>query len=168
MRFRRLPIVVVVLLLVPTVARAHDHTADFFSAFCYAYDSNLFGVQQALSVTSPKPGNKDLSIVFDTSVHMGKHEGDSRTRVLIMGGVRYTLTQLLDPDRHLVTAHFLAGGMRDGGAVTTADPAVAFGGGYEYLKNGTATGLGFRFQFDYVVSGGQDFPRFSGGIVYRK
>jgi hypothetical protein len=172
MRARRLSIVVVVLLLVPTVARAHDHTADFFAGFCYAYDSNLFGVQQAMAITLPKqrPGAKRVSVVFDTSAHMGEHKGEDRTRVLILGGVRYTLTQLIDPHRHLLTAHFLAGGLRDGGMTrTSGDFATAFGGGYEYLQQrDDPRGLGFRLQFDYVVSGGADFPRISGGIVYRR
>jgi hypothetical protein len=167
MRSRRLSIVVVVLLLVPTAARAHDHTADFFSAFCYAHASNLFGVQQSVAVTLPWPDNDDLSFVFDTSAHMGTHDGDPRTRVAVLVGARYTFEGLINA-KNLLSVHALGGGVRDAGVITQADPAFAFGGGYEFLQGGNPLGWGFRAQVDYVVSGGENFPRFSGGLVFRK
>ena len=166
MRIRRLSLVVVVTLLMPVPTWAHDHTADFFSAFCFARGSNLAGVQQALAITLPW-GEKDVSVVFDTSIHMGKHDGDPRTRVAIMGGARYTFEGLINP-KNLLSVHGLLGGVRDGGGVTTADPALALGGGYEYLQDGNPYGWGLRAQVDYIVSGGENFPRFSFGFVYRK
>jgi hypothetical protein len=159
-------LVVVVLLLIPTAARAHDHVADFFGAFCYAHASNLAGVQQSLAIALPF-WEKDISFVTDTSFHVGKHDGEPLTRVSYLLGLRYTPTGMQHPS-HLFSVHGLVGGVRDGGLNTNNDWAVALGGGYEYLLDGNPEGWGFRTQVDYVISGGENFPRISGGIVFRR
>jgi hypothetical protein len=160
--------VVLMLLLQPTLARAHDHTADLFGAFSFARASNLWGLHESLALTLPSPSNRDLSLVADLSLHIGTHDDKDLTRVTFLGGFRYTLSgrRLL---KHLVSFHALAGGVHDGGPASGTEPALALGGGYEYLPRGSesAAGWGFRVQGDYVISGGENFPRLSAGIVYR-
>ena len=170
MRIRRHSLVAAVLLLIPTVARAHDHTADFFAGLSFAHASSLWGIHQSLAITSDVPSNRDLSFVGDFSFDVGEHDGQDLTRAAFMGGARYTVTgeRLL---KHLISAHLLVGGVRDAGAQADNDWALAVGGGWEYLPGGdqSAGGFGFRVQADYVknLSGGDSFSRYSAGVVYR-
>src|SRR5688572_2186474 len=121
MRIGRPWLVVVVLLLMPTTARAHDHTADFYWGLCYANASSLFGPHVSVAMTVPNVLERDLSVVGDVAAYMGTHDDLDLTRVTFMGGIRYTPTgmRLL---RHVGGFHFLVGGVRDGGPISSTEP----------------------------------------------
>ena len=168
MRLHR-PVVLAVVLsvLLPSAARAHDHTADFCGAFSFASASKLFGLHETLAFTTPAL-DEDLAIVTDLSIHIGEHDDEDLTRLTFLGGIRYTPTGMRKFN-NVVHFHLLVGGVHDGAAEGSNEPALAFGAGYEFLaqRNAYPGGWAFRVQGDYVVSGGEDFPRFSAGIVYR-
>jgi hypothetical protein len=167
MRIGRLWIVVVVLLLMPATARAHDHTADFFGGVCYANASKLFGPHVSVAITIPTLLERDLSVVGDLATFIGTHDEQELTRVTSMVGIRYTPTGMR-LSKHLAAFHFLIGSVRDGGLDSSTKWASSVGGSWEYLRNDkSAAGFAFRAQGDYVISGGENFPRFSAGIVYR-
>jgi hypothetical protein len=168
MRIRRLSLVVV-LLLMPTPARAHDHIADFFGGGSSAYDSTLWGFHTQLGTTLPWLENKDLSAVGDLALHIGTHDGADLTRVTFLGGFRYAPSGMR-LFKNIVSFHALLGGVHDADADSSNEFALAIGGGYEYLPKGQNPGgghWGFRVQADYVISSGDGFPRVSAGVVYR-
>ncbi|MGH9386289.1 MAG: hypothetical protein ACRD2N_18595 [Vicinamibacterales bacterium] len=166
MRIRRLWLVVVVLFM-PTAARAHDHTADFFGGFSYADASKLWGFHTQLGTTLPWL-DYDLSAVGDLTIHVGTHDRADLTRVTFLGGLRYTptKTRLL---KNVVSFHALLGGVHDADADSSNDLALAVGVGWEYLPKGkdSAAGWGVKVQADYAFSQGESFPRVSAGVVYR-
>jgi hypothetical protein len=169
MRVQRPAPVVVALLLLPTVAHAHDHTADFFGGISFANASTLWGLHQSLAITSPSPANHDLSFIGDFTVHFGSHDDRDLTRVTFLGGIRYAPTGMRY-FKNVVSFHLLAGGVHDGAAEGSTEPALALGAGYEFLPKGdkSASGWAIRLQGDYViVNDRESFPRFSAGVVYR-
>jgi hypothetical protein len=48
-----------------------------------------------------------------------------------------------------------------------ADPALAVGGGFEYIVKNSPKGWGIRIQADYIVRPGDVSPRLSAGLVKR-
>ena len=69
------------------------------------------------------------------------------------------------------SVHFLAGTVHDSdGPQEGAEPTLALGGAFDYLPSGdpTTSKVGLRFQVDYVINGGDNFPRFSFGLVLRQ
>ncbi len=166
MRIRRLSLVVV-LLLMPTAARAHDHIADFFGGGSGGYDSTLWGLHQQLGITLPWV-DRDFSAVADLSLHFGTHDGSDLTRATFLGGLRY----MPSGDHRLtglVSFHALVGNVHDAGLDSSNAKALALGGAFEYLPKGrdTAGGWGVRVLADYVFSRGEGFARVSAGVVYR-
>jgi hypothetical protein len=166
MRIRLRWLVVVVLLLVPSAVRAHDHTADvFFSIWSYEHASNLFGLQGAYALTIPDVPH--LSLVGDLAFHQGSHDDNDVTQTTYMGGIRYMFAE--GHTKHVPFAHVLVGvARRSGDLPSDTDLALAVGGGYEYLPNGdqSSGGWGIRLTADYIA-GGEGFPRVSAGFVFR-
>ena len=162
MRVRRLWLALVIC-LIPNAAGAHLHKADLYAGAGLSRGSTLGGVQQTIAITFP--ALTKLSILGDFSVYLGSREDSEVTRLAFMTGFRFThpLTST-----HLTFAQFLTGGLRDQvGATESTDPAVAFGAGYEWNPEGEESSFAARFQIEYVVSSGADFPRASAGLVYR-
>ena len=155
-----------VILLVPVAADAHLHKADLYAGGSLARGSTLGGIQETISITLPNLS--PLSILGDLSFHFGSREDEDVSRFAFMTGLRWMLAVRGD-NRHLAYGQFLVGGVHDqvGMLATTTEPAVALGGGYEFDPNGEESRFAARFQIEYVVSGGEDFPRASAGIVYR-
>ena len=165
---RRLWLVVVVM-LIPTAGRAHDHNADYFLAGSYAKGSNIWGLHQAFAKTI-KPGDYDWSVVGDLGFHFGSHDGSGVTRIAFVGGVRYTFPGNPKVHKNRLSLHALGGGVRTHeGAESDTDPALVLGAGYEFLPRGhmSAAGWAFRIQGDYVVNDRESFPRVSLGFVHR-
>jgi hypothetical protein len=96
------------------------------------------------------------------------------TQVTFLSGIRGTVTK--PQHRIKLSGHALFGGVysNDGLVVDdNKDWAFAFGGTIEFpLAHDKAPfeGWGIRLQVDYVTRANDvrdDFPRFSGGVVYR-
>jgi hypothetical protein len=167
MRVRRLWLVVVVL-LIPTAGRAHDHKADFFGAFSLAKGSTSKGAHEVLAVSLPMLDH-DLSVLFDSSFHVGSENGQRLTRIGYMIGARYTFPGQPDVHKNRFSVHGLVGGVRShADAQVDNDPAIAVGGGWEFVLRGdkAAAGWAYRLQADYVFRSDDDFLRLSGGIAY--
>jgi hypothetical protein len=168
----RLSGLVLAIVLVPTLANADDHRADWYGGFSGGGGgSKLFGFHESLGIGFPQTKAENLSIVGDLSVHFGSSDaGTDVTQVAFMGGARYTFAK--DNSRHKPSAHFLAGTVysNDGGS-GGKNGAIAVGGTYEFLlKRGAApmSGWGIRFQIDYFNRADRsNFTRISSGIVYR-
>jgi hypothetical protein len=172
MRSRRLWLALGVL-LIPSAAQADDHRAGLFAGISFARGSTLVGFHESYEVTSPRPANRNLSVVGDFSVNFGSHDnGADVTQVPFMFGVRYMPTWLADHQKLVPFGQFLVGGVyTNDGVDDGTDGAFAFGGGVDFLPTRDASheGWGVRAQFDYIVRGGEgdDIPRFSAGVVYR-
>jgi hypothetical protein len=170
----RLLLLAFMVILVPNQARADDHRADLYGGFSGGGGgSALYGFHQALALTSPQPGSKDLSFVVpDLSVHFGSHDGSDVTQVALMFGGR--LTPVKENWRHTVSVQVLVGTVytNEGGA-GDADWAMSFGGLYELPLTTRSTpyyGWAFRAQIDYInrfSDTRDDLPRLSAGLSYR-
>ena len=170
MRIRALWLFLVIL-LVPAIARANDHTASIFGAISFMSGSTLSGGHGQLEASWPTTSRLHdyLSIIVDASVHAGSHNGESVTRAALVGGVRFSGRV---GARSVPFAQVLVGVMRSHrAAVADNDPASVVGGGYEHLLgNITSTdsqGWSVRTELDWVRAGGDNSPRFSIGAAYR-
>jgi hypothetical protein len=169
----RLSCLVLGVLLVPALVRADDHWADFYAAFSGSGGgSKLFGVHEAVAVTSPGSPRHYLSfVVSDVSLHSGSHDGTDVTQVTYLWGGRVTVSK----PQHKLKPYFhgLLGLVTTDGVADGTNFAGAVGGGLEYLPSPTdrdrKKGFGIRTQIDRVFRSGdgEDFWRISGGIFYR-
>lgn len=161
------PSLVVLVLFVPTTVQAHDHVADFFGGVTYANGSNLGGLHVTFAKTIRNPGDRNLAIVGDWTIHRGSHNGDDLTRMTFAVGPRWTFDT---HNGHVPSVHVLIGGVRDDAAQNDTSVGVALGFSYEYLPAATrqsGAGVVYRVQTDFVASGVDKFPRLSAGIAYR-
>lgn len=165
---------VLVAVLVPGTAQADDHRADLYAGFGYANASHLWGLHESYAWTlkDREPLANDISILGDVSLHFGSHAGNTVTRVTYLVGPRWTIP-IKGRDQHKLLAHAMVGGVHSNPEADKKDWALAFGGGWEYIlhppADNSSEGLGVRFQVDYVVRVGdnENFPRVSGGLIYR-
>ena len=177
MRILRKAGVAVALMLIPGTLSADDHRADRFGGFSYGRGSSLFGVHYTDAITLPQLGDK-LSVVYaDLAAQFGSEDGSDVARFSYMTGLRLTMAK--EPGTNGVYPKFLPfaqgliGGVyndrvQEGGN----DFAVAVGAGFDYVLSRErppqeTTEVALRAQVDYFVKGGQDFPRFSFGVVIR-
>lgn len=174
MRIRR-PWLVLVLLLVPTIARAHNHFADVCFGVSDAHESMLVGPFVTVSKTfetSTDSKLRNLSLIGDLSTHWGSHDDLDVRRVFFMGGLRYTFAGD-QHQKHLPFVEVLLGGVHNkdddgnGNSEGDADPALAIGAGYEHVMSGSPYGWGIRVQGGYIVRPGDVTPRISVGLVKR-
>lgn len=169
----RLWCLVLIVVLVPALARADDHWADYYAAFSGGDGaSKLFGFHQALAVTSPGAPSHYLSfVVTDVSIQKGSHDGSGVSQATFLWGGRVTLSK--PGHRVKPSLHGLLGVVSTDGVADGASFAGAIGGGLEYLPHpqdpDRKKGFGIRGQVDRVFrnGAGDDFWRFSGGIFYR-
>lgn len=160
--------VILAVLLVPAIAQAHFHNADASAALSFDAASTLVGGHTQVGITFPRPKGRDLGLLLDLTIHHGQHEDRDVTRVGFMGGVRYMLDR---SKRFVPSGHVLVGLQHDAGLPRfKTDLAIAVGGAFEITLTedlDTGQGWGTRFLVDYVFSDVDNFPRFSGGVVYR-
>lgn len=157
----------VLLLLVPTTAGAHDHFADFCFGVSDAYQSHLWGPYVAVTKTIPSgtPGGKlkNWGVVGDFSTHAGEHDEIDVRFTSFMGGLRYSFAHST-PGRPVPFMQALLGGVHvktDG--TGDADPALALGVGFDWRL--PREHVAVRLQGDYIVQGGAITPRISVGLV---
>jgi hypothetical protein len=154
--------------LVPIAAHAHGHTADVFAAFRYADGSSLRGGRATYAYVIPRSEPDAVrfwSLVGDVGFLFGEHDGVDVGQVALSGGIRATYARSTTA-AHLPFAQLLLGGLHtQDGLLNPTDFALDIGLGYEWAP--VARPVSVRIQFDYVRSGGQNFPGFSVGIVHR-
>jgi hypothetical protein len=152
------------LLLAPTTANAHDHIAAAFFAFCFADASSLPGAQ--FTWEQAIPANPKVTILGDVNFHGGEHEDVDIKRFGYFIGARYTFAE--KKSRFVPSVHFLTGSVIDNaGPQQGGSPAIAVGGAYDIMSKREASGWGVRLQAELVVNSGQNYGKYSAGLVYR-
>jgi hypothetical protein len=153
------------LLLAPATANAHDHIAAAFFAFSFADASSLPGAQ--FSWEQAIPANPHVTILGDVNFNAGEHEGVDIKRFAYLVGARYTFAK--PESRWFVpSVHFLTGAIIDNaGPQEGGSPAIAVGGAYDIMSKAAASGWGARFQVEYLVNSGENYWKYSAGLVYR-
>lgn len=162
--------VVLMVLLVPTTARANDHVASIFGAFSMLSGSTHSGGQGTLEVSWPTQHNIHhyMAVLVDTSVHGGTDDaGNTVTKATILIGLRGLYR--IPNQRLVVFAHGLVGGHRSQIAATADNGwAGGAGGGFDVLiGNTTLSGFALRNQYDWVRVAGENSLRVSIGFAYR-
>jgi hypothetical protein len=160
-------------LLVPTLAFADDHNADYYSAFSWGGGgSTVLGVHQTFAKEF-HPLRHDFAVIpADFSVQFA----DRVTQVIYMAGARYTLadnsaTSGSPAYPHKGLFQVLIGTVYTNDAAadfTSKDFGVTLGVGYEYARTGEPWSV--RFMYDRIGRfGDRDewFNRFSTGLSYR-
>jgi hypothetical protein len=175
MGVRRLWLLVVVW-LIPAVARASDHNGDLFLA-ASAIDAigstiRLGGFQAGGEKTFHTGGHR-FSLTGDMSVHFYGKDGDKDlTQITFMIGPRW---RFFKGARHNLYFQFMAIGFgyRSDGVTNTgsASGVVGLGAGYDFVKKKCGT-WGLRAQFDDIlpyaaVQNKKRILRFSVGYVHR-
>jgi hypothetical protein len=154
--------------LVPIAAHAHGHTADVYAAFRYADGSSLRGGRATYAFVIPRADADAVrfwSLVGDLGFLFGEHDGLDVGQVSLGGGVRATYARSTTAE-HLPFAQLLLGSLHSqDGLFNPTDFALDLAFGYEWAP--VQKPVAFRIQFDYVRSGGQNFPGLSVGIVHR-
>jgi len=173
----RLACLVLGALLVPILAQADGHSADFAAAYSASSGgSTLHGIQTTFAKSLGPLGPCALgATLVDVGFQIGEHEGRDLTHVFYMAGPRVTCKNS-DEGRHLVHAQFLAGGAHSNdGRAGPNDGALSLGVAYEFAAGGPSgrtrhKGLGGRAQVERIWrkgDGREAVTRFSVAAVYR-
>jgi len=180
----RLTALVVTLLLVPALALADGHKADYFSgASGGTGGSKLAGFTQSLvfGVANCRWLNVTAA---DASVQFGGENGKDLTQVTYQAGVRVTLTSFKDSpanDTQLKVFVQGAGGFaytNDGTSESGSNGVGSLGAGIQWFvgkvpvpgapKEEQYGGIGLQAQVDYIWrSERSGYVRASAGVVYR-
>ena len=167
------PCLTLIALLIPASLCADDHRADRFGGLSYGRGSSLFGIHLTDAVTFPGMRDYDISFFGDLSALFGSESGNRATRVTYTGGIRWTIADdVEDPKQQPKFLPFVQGslgGVYNHVLTSENDLALGLGAGFDYVPDraGTRKAWAIRVQADYFITGGEDFPRVSAGLVYR-
>ena len=174
MRYLRLLLLPLLVLVFSVSAAASDHRVDANAGVAFRSGSYLLGGRFAVGVPVP-PKSKDrtdheqklLSLVFDVAIESGTDDNTYQKRETYALGARYTLPQ--SGLHHKVHVQVL-GVLKDRvkGAEDDGGPAV-LGIGWEFVPepgNGSSHGMGLGAQLDTIV-GEQSHVRLTIGLVFR-
>jgi hypothetical protein len=155
-------------------AAADTHKIDGEAAIAYAELSHVFGFKTSFARTLGAEGKLHSWAV--EGQFTGHFLGDDDSEIGAFLGLRrsWGTAHYLDAEmqrqesKRMLFVHALGGVTHrtDALGVTTDDPALALGAGYDIMF-GESYRTGVRFAFDWVIAGGEDFPRASIGLVYR-
>ena len=151
---------------IPAVASADGHRAGIFAGGSYMDASRLWGNHTSGEYTlgSIPSWRKNIVVIGDFSVHGGSHDGTEAGPRSLLGGLGGRL--LLSSHQNLVIGgHVLFGGIAGSGENDT----VGYGAVFEILPERDTLGWhpGFRFQYDFLDRKGENFHRYSAGVVFR-
>jgi hypothetical protein len=166
MRLRPLCAVVLMSLLVPTAAQAHDHVWDFSFGPAAATGSRLWGGRFSIGLTNKVPANKDLSWLIDVTNVKGKDGTDDIVQLSYLGGVRYAILGNRQTDKSVVLVHGLVGRFyKQTGATGVGEWSATVGGAFEQvLTHGWAARVQVEHSFVKNVKG---YTQVSLGAVKR-
>jgi hypothetical protein len=169
MRLRPLCAVVLLILLAPIIAHAHDHRWDASASSGWADGSNLLGGRISFGVTTKKPDNEDLSVLFDVGYFQDRDPSRIITLRSFLLGPRYSLEIT---DKNIVTLHAIAGVVHkhEPGVLHGNKGAVMLGGAYEWVPRGSPQGIATRVQIDYTIVPSKDvksYLQITGGLAFR-
>lgn len=164
------PCLTLIALLIPASLCADDHRADRFGGLSYGRGSRLLGVHFTDAVTFPRMADYNVSFLGDVSVLFGSESGSDVTRLTYAGGIRWTIAE--DPKQQPKFLPFVQGffgGVYNHALTRDNDVALGLGAGFDYVpdRGGDRQAWAIRVQADYFITGGEDFPRVSAGLVYR-
>jgi hypothetical protein len=158
------PALVLAFLSCTLTAAADTHKIDFEAAASYADLSNVYGFKTAIARTLGTEGYlHHLAFEAAFSAHF---LGDEDSEASAFFGPRFSWG--VGQSKGMLYAHLLGGVVQrtDLFGVSTDDPALSVGAGYDVLLGESRT-TGLRFSADYVLVEGRNYPRASVGIVYR-
>ena len=167
MRLRPLCVVVLMILVVPTAAQAHDHVWDFSFGAATASGSRLWGGRFALGLTNKVPANKDLSWLIDVTNVKGKDGADDIVLLSYLGGLRYAVLGNRQTDQNVLMVHGIGGRVyKQTGTTGAGEWAVTVGAAYERLIRG---GWASRVQIErsFVTNGVKSYTQISLAAVKR-
>ena len=166
MRMRFFGIALGLLFFVPAVVSADGHRAGVFAGGSYMDASRLWGNHTTGEYTlfDIKTWRKNIVIIGDFAVHGGSHDGDEAGPKTGLGGAGFRWAHS-DTAKWVVGGHVLGGGISGPGGNGT----MAWGGVFEILPERNTEGWhpGFRFQYDFLDREGENFHRYSAGVVFR-
>ena len=188
----RLTSLFLTMLLVPAVASAESHKADYYTGVSGGTGgSSVKGLAQSLVFGCEKCGERWRWLGFtaaDGSFQFGGHEGKDLTQATVQFGARVTVTSLRKPPQNDTRVKLFvqgAGGFaytNDGTDQSGTNGVGSFGFGAQVFlhkqpvmsQSGTPTnkshwgGLGFQWQYDYIWRTTRPgYWRTSGGVVIR-
>jgi hypothetical protein len=168
------PALVLAFLSCTLTAAADTHKIDGEAAVAYAELSNVFGFKTSFARTLGAEGKLHGWAV--EGQFTGHFLGDDDSEIGAFLGLRrsWGTSRYLDAEmerqesKQMFFVHALGGVTHrtDVSGLSADDPALALGAGYDVMF-GKSYRTGVRFSFDWVVAGGEDFPRASIGLVYR-
>lgn len=166
MRIPRLWLVLVLLAL-PTAARAHEHKMDLYGGPSLESGSVLVGLLGSVSIpiAIPETDVRHLSVVADVSAHWGTND---RRQSTVMAGLRYSFAATTE-QRHLPFAHVMIGAAETSNRISGDwGFGAALGGGVESVIWGDGeSGSGVRAQADFIVRPGDNSARVTVGFFKR-
>ena len=155
-------------------AAADTHKIDGEAAIAYAELSDVFGFKTSFARTLAAEGKLHSWAIEGQFTGHFLGDDDSEIGAFLglrrsWGTARYQDAEMeREESKQMIFVHALGGVTHrtDAFGVATDDPALALGAGYDVMF-GESYRTGVRLTFDWVVAGGNDFPRASIGLVYR-
>lgn len=176
---------VLLMVFLPTVARADDHWSEMSGAVSYAHLSDLTGVHVAAAVAVDRvtpaalaKAARHWSLVGDFSAHVwGKHDHVDLNQYTLGVGLRRTLARYAYKRYVPFVQGTIGAALSRGSALDGDRGAITFGGGIDFVsrrKNSSGMlkwmGYGWRVQGDVVFPWSGEvnwYPRLSTGFVLR-
>jgi hypothetical protein len=162
---------ILIALLFPTAAQAHDHRWDFSLAAASATGSRLWGGRYSVGLTKTIKEKKYFSVLFDvTNVkgHDDEHDQDI-IQNSYLGGGRVALPRV-SGEHFVVMLHGIAGGAyKQKGDTGDLNLALTAGAAVEWVPEG-AKGWAARVQIEQSFLPDKDvkgYTQFSFGVVKR-
>ncbi len=168
---RHLPAwLILIAVLFPSVAQAHDHRWDFSFSAATATGSRLWGGRYTVGLTKEIQRKRNLSWLLDvTNVH-GDDDTQDITQLAYLGGARYAIPRI-SGEHFVVMLHGMSGMVyKQKGAIGDANLAVTTGAAIEWVPGGNAAGWAARVQIEQSFLPDKDvkgFTQISFGVVKR-
>jgi len=161
---------IIIALLFPSVAQAHDHRWDFSFAAATATGSRLWGGRYTVGLTKEIQRKRNLSWLFDVTNVKGEDNAEDIIQTSYLGGARYAIPRI-SGDHFVVMLHGIGGGVyKQKSATGDLNLALTAGAAFEWVPRGTPDGWAARvtieqsFLPDKTVKG---YTQFSFGVVKR-
>src|SRR5688572_7976171 len=163
---------IIIALLFPTVAQAHDHRWDFSLAAASATGSHLWGGRYSVGLTKKINEKKYFSVLFDVTnvkAHDDEHDQDI-IQNSYLGGGRFAIPRI-SGDHFVVMLHGIGGGVyKQTGATGHLKLALMTGAAFEWVPGGDDSTWAARFQIEQSFlpyNDAKGYTQMSIGVVKR-